>query len=88
MGTIAGHIISYMGAISMVCLLVAVILLLHLIQQAFDRSGVLWGIISVIYPPGTYLYCRRNWDVLRSKFVLISGLMIAALVLWGLVKII
>ena len=80
------HILSFMGVTSMICLLVAVILLLHLIQQAFDRSGIVWGMISVLYPPGTYLYCRRNWETLRRRFMLISGLVIISLVLWLILR--
>lgn len=81
------QILSLMGVTSMVCLLIAVILLLHLIQQAFDRGGVIWGVISVIYPPGTYLYCRKNWDTMRGRFMLISGLVIVSLVFWVILRI-
>lgn len=79
--------LSFMGVTSMICLLIAVILLLHLIQQAFDRSGVVWGMISVFYPPGTYLYCRKNWDKMRTRFMLISGLVIVSLVIWLVLRI-
>lgn len=86
MGTAITHVISLLGVTSMVCMLIAVILLLHLIQQAFDRAGFVWGMISVIYPPGTYLYCRRNWDILRPRFMLISSLIIVSLVLWIILR--
>lgn len=82
------QILSFMGITSMICLLIAVILLLHLIQQAFDRSGVIWGMISVFYPPGTYLYCRKNWDTMRSRFMLISGLIIVSLVFWLILRLV
>jgi hypothetical protein len=85
-GNIGSNILSFMGVISIVCLLVGMILLLHLIQQAFARGGVIWGIISTVYPPGTYLYCRRNWDKHRSRFMLVSGLISIALVLWLIVR--
>lgn len=86
MASIGSNIISFMGVVSIVCLLVGMILLLHMIQQAFSRSGVIWGMISIVYPPGTYLYCRRNWDVYRARFMLVSGLIVAALVLWLIVR--
>lgn len=86
MGNIGSNIISFMGVVSMVCLLVGMILLLHMIQQAFARSGVIWGIISTVYPPGTYLYCRRHWEQNRSRFMLVSGLILVALVLWLIVR--
>jgi hypothetical protein len=70
----------------MVCLLVAGILLLNLIQKAFDREGVLWGVIAVVYPPGTYVFCRKNWDLYRKPFMTISGLAASGLVLFLLLK--
>lgn len=82
------HLISLLGVISMISLLVAAILLIRLIQQAFDRAGVIWGVIATIYPPGTYYYCRKNWDTMRDKFVIITGLILVALILWAVVKIV
>lgn len=87
MGIVA-HLLSMVGVISMVCLLLAFILLIHLIQQAFDRAGLIWGVISVIYPPGTYLYCRRNWGTMRNRFLLISTLLLVSLILWGFLRLI
>lgn len=80
------HLMSLFGVVSMVCLLFAAFLLMQLIQQAFNRSGVLWGLISTIYPPGTYIYCRKNWDQMRDRFMIISGLLIVSVVLWVVVK--
>lgn len=80
------HFVTLLGVISIISLLVAVMLLIQLVKQAFDSAGVIWGMIATLYPPGTYLYCRKNWDVLRDRFVVISGLLIIALVFWGLVK--
>lgn len=85
-GNISLQIISLMGVVSITCLLVAMILLLHMIQQAFARSGVVWGLISVVYPPGTYVYCRRNWDQHRARFILVSGLFITAVVFGVIVR--
>ncbi len=88
MSDIGLHIVSLMGVVSIACLLIAMILLLHMIQQAFARSGVVWGLISIVYPPGTYFYCRRNWEQSRSRFILISGLFIIALVFGIIVRVI
>jgi len=85
-GNFGSNIISFMGVVSIVCLLVGMILLLHIIQQAFARAGVIWGIISTVYPPGTYLYCRRNWEQNRPRFMLVSGLIMVALILWLVVR--
>lgn len=76
-----------MGAVSMVCLLVALILLMHLIQQAFARSGVIWGVVAAVYPPGTYIYCRKNWDNYRGRFLLITTLLCVFLIFWVIAKI-
>ncbi len=86
MNTLASYAITIVGLSSMVCLLLAAILLINLIQQAFDKSGVVWGVISVFYPPGTYLYCKRNWDSYRHKFLFISFLTIVGLTLLLIIK--
>lgn len=88
MNTVASYAISFMGLFSMVCLLLAGILLINLIQRAFDKSGVIWGIIAIFYPPGTYLYCKRNWEEYRNKFLLISLLTIVGLMLLLIVKLV
>ncbi len=78
---------SIIGVTSIVCLLVAVIMLMNLIQKAFDKDGITWGFISILYPPGTYMYCRKNWQAYSKKFFTISILMGVGLVLLLLVKI-
>lgn len=87
MSGVGGIFVSLLGVVSMVSLMVAIMLLVHLVQQAFDKAGVVWGMISLVYPPGTYLYCRKNWDVMRDKFIIITGLLIISIILWGIVKI-
>ncbi len=88
MNTIFTHVVSLLGAASLVCFLVALILYLHLVQQAFNQSGVIWGLISVVYPPGTYYYCRKNWDIYRSRFILISALLLVFLVSFVISKLV
>lgn len=80
------YLMSFMGVASMVCLLIGMILLLHMIQQAFARAGIIWGIISTLYPAGTYIYCRRNWENYGSRFVTVSTLIAIALVFWAIVR--
>lgn len=80
------HIISFLGVVSVISLLIAMILLFNMIQQAFSSAGVVWGLIATVYPPGTYLYCRRNWDKVGSRFMLVSGLIVTSLVFWMVVK--
>jgi len=82
----AGTFTTMLALISMVALLISGIMLLHLIQRAFEREGILWGMIAILYPPGTYLYCRKNWDLYRKTFVWITGLLVVALVLWLVVR--
>ncbi len=77
---------AFLGVISIVSLLVGGILLLNLIQRAFEREGILWGLISIFYPPGTYLYCRKNWDIYRKTYVGISALLVASFALWIVAK--
>lgn len=81
-----GTLSMLLGVGSIISLLVGGIMLLGLIQRAFEREGVLWGIISIFYPPGTYLYCRKNWDIYRKNFVLISSLLLASFCLWLVVR--
>jgi len=82
---IGSHVVSIMGVASMVCLLVSGIILLNVIQKAFDRDGVLWGIIAIFYPVGTYFFCRKSWDEWGGKFILITGLVATYLILWLIV---
>lgn len=86
MSGVGGIFVSLLGVVSMVSLMVAIMLLVHLVQQAFDKAGVVWGMIALVYPPGTYLYCRKNWDLMRDKFIIITGLLIISIILWGIVK--
>jgi len=60
--------------IGMVCFLVAIIMLMQMIQHAFNKEGFLWGIICMLFPPGTYKYCRKNWQQLGTNFIIISVL--------------
>lgn len=82
----AAYLMSFMGVTSIVCLLIGMILLLHMIQQAFARAGIVWGMISTFYPPGTYIYCRRNWENYGARFMTLTTLIAMAIVLWGMVK--
>jgi hypothetical protein len=77
---------SLLGVGSIVCLLIAIIMFLHLVQTAFGREGVVWGLIAALYPPGTYLYCRKNWGQYRKQFVTITGLLLTSFVLWLIIK--
>ena len=86
MSGVGGIFVSLLGVVSMVSLMVAIMLLVHLVQQAFDKAGVVWGMIALVYPPGTYLYCRKNWEVMRDRFIIITGLLIISIILWGIVK--
>lgn len=86
MSAIGSQVISAIGVASMVCLLVSGIILLHIIQKAFDRDGVLWGIIAILYPVGTYFFCRKSWDEWGSKFILITALLVAYLIFWLVVR--
>ncbi len=87
MAAIISHVVSLLGVACTVSILIAGILFLNLIQTAFAQDGVVWGFIAVLFPPGTYFYCRKNWDTYRKKFITIAGLLIAALVLWVIAKI-
>ena len=82
MGETTSSLTTLLGVVSIVSLLVGGILLLNLIQRAFEREGILWGFIAIFYPPGTYLYCRKNWDIYRKTYVGISVLLIVAVALW------
>lgn len=79
---------TFIGVMFIVCLLLAGIMFLILIQKAFEREGVVWGMISVFYPPGTYLFCKRNWDIYRGQFLAISILLSLCLVFYGILKVI
>jgi hypothetical protein len=79
-------VISLIGALSIVCFLVAVIMLLHLIQTVFAQEGVVWGFLSILYPPGTYLLCRNKWDLYGPAFVRISIFLGIGFALWVILK--
>ena len=81
-------LVGFIGVVSIICLLVAGIALLGLIQKAFDREGVVWGLISIFYPIGTYFYCRRNWDAYRGPFVFVTALVVTYLILWVIVRLV
>lgn len=79
---------SFLGVISIVCILIAAILLLNLISSAFEMEGfqgLVWGFISILFPIGTYYYCRRDWDIHRTTFFTITGLVIVSVVFWLIV---
>ena len=86
MAGFSAYVVSFMAVASVVSALVAGIMLLNLIQRAFASDGIIWGLITIAYPPGTYLYCRKNWDVYRKPFVIITGLFSLAVILWALAK--
>jgi hypothetical protein len=75
-----------LGVISIVCLLLAIIIFLHLVQRAFGKEGIIWGFIATLYPPGTYFFCRKNWDQYRTQFITITALLLTSLALWIIVK--
>lgn len=78
---------NLLGVTSIVCLLVGMIMFLHLVQRAFGKEGLVWGFIAAIYPPGTYVFCRKNWEQYRTQFVAITSLFLISLVLWVVLKI-
>lgn len=80
------YLMSFMGVASIVCLLIGMILLLHMIQHAFAHAGIVWGMISTFYPPGTYIYCRRNWENYGGRFITLTTLIVLALIMWGIVR--
>ena len=62
------------------CLLIAMILLLNMISQAFKR-GVLWGVLCVLFPAGTIVYCKKHWSVAKSLAIPLLILLIGSVVL-------
>ena len=63
-------------------------MLINLIQRAFENEGVVWGVLAMMYPPGTYLFCRRNWENNRKQFITIGALLLVSLVLLLVLKLI
>ena len=55
---------------------VAMILILNLVSKAFKRS-VLWGFTCLLFPPGTYIYCKKNWQAVKNLvmpiLILVAG---------------
>lgn len=80
------YIMSFLAIVSLLCILVGGILLINLIQKAFSQDGVLWGLISMLFPPGTYLYARKNWEQHGRTFVITSSLLVIGLILWTIIK--
>ena len=76
------------GIVSFVSSIIAFIMLINLIQRAFENEGVVWGVLAMMYPPGTYLFCRRNWENNRKQFITIGALLLVSLVLLLVLKLI
>ena len=53
-------IISLISIVGIACLLLGIVMLFNLISDAFKKSAR-WGFICLVFPPGTYYYCRENW---------------------------
>ena len=86
MAGLGSNLMSFIGIVGVACLLIGTILFLNLVQKAFDRDGIIWGFIAMAYPPGTYVYCRKNWLEYRTKFITISALICVACVALLLVR--
>jgi uncharacterized membrane protein len=61
----------------MACFLIAMILILNMVSQAFKR-GFLWGVLCLLFPAGTYVYCKRHWQITKTLAIptlilLVSG---------------
>lgn len=61
------------------CCLLTFILLLNIISHAFNRS-IVWGVISLIFPPGTYYFCRKHWELTKHLALPVLFLAVIALV--------
>ena len=46
------------------CVLLAMKLLLNLVAGAF-KQGMLWGVVAIMFPAGTYIYCKKYWNIVR-----------------------
>ena len=65
---------TYISLIGVGCFLVSLIMLMQMVQNAFAKDGFLWGLLCLLFPPGTYKYCRRNWEELGKNFIAMSVL--------------
>lgn len=78
--------VTYIVISASLCFLIAIMMLMALVQEAFNKSGFLWGVASMIYPPGTYKYCKTDWENKGKSFMIISGLLVVAVVLFLVAK--
>lgn len=60
------------------CLLLVVILLLNMFSQAFKQS-ILWGVLCVLFPAGTIIYCKKNWTIAKSLAIPILILSVSSI---------
>lgn len=79
-------ILSFIALTGIVCLLVGGMMLLQMIQRAFEKDGVPWGMLAIIYPPGTYYYCKRDWNSRRKPFLQITVLLVVGVIFWAVSK--
>lgn len=73
------QLIGFLAAVSMLSILGAVIMLISIIQNAFSRDGMLWGLIAILFPPGTYIFCRKNWDIYGTRFIFMAAMAVTGL---------
>lgn len=86
MDSSGSQIITFLASVSMLSILVSGIMLISLIQNAFSRDGTLWGLLTMIFPPGTYLFCKKNWDVYGKRFIIMSAFAIVGLLFAVIVR--
>ena len=70
---------SLLPSIYLGCFFIAVILLLNMVSHAFNRS-FLWGIICLLFPAGTYVYCKKHWEITKHLAIPITLLLILGVI--------
>jgi predicted membrane protein len=70
---------SILPSIYLGCCFIAIILLLNMISQAFNRS-FLWGFICLLFPAGTYVYCKKHWGITRHLAIPMTLLLVVGII--------
>ena len=79
-------IISLSAMLYIGFLIIALIIFLNMLSQAF-KFGFFWGILCLLFPPGTIIYCKKKWDVTKKLAIpfticVIGGIIFKLLEIW------
>jgi hypothetical protein len=74
----ASNLESFIGLVGIMTFIISLIMLMDLISEAFKKHqgprSLITGLQSMLFPIGTYYYCKSEWEVYGRRFKLITTL--------------